>query len=291
MIFDKKEDIYIEDVVDEFGVKHVWDMIDKEFSVTTKKGTKVDIINKPKWGLTCYMDNSIQSCLKDEKIYHESLVHPAMTSVKGAERVCIIGGGEGATVREVLKFKSVIHVDMIEWDKEVVNLFMNEYPEWSDGAWNDSRLNIKYEDVFDYVTKFRPQNSDKYDVIIVDLFDPDDSNLNKWKVLLSNLPHWLSNKGSIVLYSGMRNILLNNEQTYMKIINITKSDNEWRNIPLDYYDLNTNIIPYKVYIPSFTGESTFILIKNKDSVIDFDKCSINTHINNNIWKSYITWNW
>ena len=72
--------MYSEEVKD-FGVTYVWhDAIIKE-SIITHRGTKVEMVERPNWGLACYMDNCIQSCLLDEKIYHEALVTPVMYSL------------------------------------------------------------------------------------------------------------------------------------------------------------------------------------------------------------------
>jgi spermidine synthase len=63
----------------------------------------------------------------------------------------IIGGGEGATAREVLKWPDVEQVDMYEWDKDVVSLFSTKYPQWAKGAWENPKLSIHYEDIFETI--------------------------------------------------------------------------------------------------------------------------------------------
>ncbi len=72
----------------------------------------------------------------DEVVYHESLVHPAMMAHEhGAERVAILGGGEGATLREVLKHSSVKEAVMIEIDAEVVSMCREHLPSMSNCSW------------------------------------------------------------------------------------------------------------------------------------------------------------
>ncbi|EEC49072.1 predicted protein, partial [Phaeodactylum tricornutum CCAP 1055/1] len=68
-----------------------------------------------------YLDNVVQSRLLGETAYHESLVHPAMFSHQNPRRVAIIGGGEGAALREVLKHRTVEMVTMLEIDEAMVN--------------------------------------------------------------------------------------------------------------------------------------------------------------------------
>jgi len=200
-------------------VTHVWHNSKIIESITTKRGTLIEMVERPIWGLTCYMNNSIQSCTFDEHIYHEALVKPVMSDK--VKNVLIIGGGEGATAREVLKWP-VECVDMYEWDEEVVQLFQ-KYPQWSKGSWDDKRLHIYYEDIFTAnITK-------KYDAIIVDLFEPNE----QWIQLMDRVQKW---SNTIVSYAGMR---------HSNFIYET-----WRGIKIDVP------ITYK-YIPSFLGESSF----------------------------------
>jgi len=280
---------YNEDNIDEFGVVHLWNDTDINDFIVTKRGTDVEFIRRPKWGLACYMDNSIQSCEIDEELYHESLVHPAMASCNTHKRVMIIGGGEGATAREVLKWSDVEHVDMFEWDEEVVQIFKTKYTQWAKGAWNDTRLKLHFVDIFEEI-KTTPL--EKYDVIIIDLFDPSEENLGKWQILLKSLHNWITKEGSIVIYSGMRNILEKKNQPYKQLINAIETTEYWRGIEIQEVNIDKQIIPYKVFIPSFSGESTFLLLKNKDSLMDFTTCnSLKSHLSNEVWNSYKTLNW
>lgn len=284
--------IYNEDNIQEFGVSHNWHNAIVKDSIETHRGTIVQIIERPKWGLACYMDNSIQSALIDERIYHESLVHPVMMSVKERKRVLIIGGGEGATAREVLKWPGVEEVVMYEWDKDVIQIFKEKYPEWSQGAWNDPRLKIRNEDIFKAI-KNHPSRVNKYDVIIIDLFEPCEENKEQWLTLIKSLHMWVSVNGSIVMYAGMRNIL-EKQQPYQKLIDMI----EYRELRPGHMIrdlcLSKDIIPYRVWIPSFSGESVFLLLKHHNIVEKFnfeEPKSLGSHITEDIWNSYKTLNW
>ena len=79
-----------------------------------------------------FLDGVIQSTLFGDAPYHESIVHPAMITHPNPKRVAIIGGGEGATLREVLKHYTVEEVVMIEIDEGVVKLSNEHLPEWQD---------------------------------------------------------------------------------------------------------------------------------------------------------------
>ena len=285
--------VYLEDNNEEFGVSHIWIDATVKDSVITHRGTRVDMIERPKWGLACYMDNSIQSALVDERIYHESLVHPAMMSVYNPTRVMIIGGGEGATAREVLKWPGVEQVDMYEWDCDVVQLFKEKYPQWAQGAWNDPRLRVHAVDIFEAI-KTPPSRYSTYDVIIVDLFEPTDENKDKWATLIKALRNWLSLDGSIVMYAGMRNILAP-QQPYNKLIDMIQfKEIAPGHLVRDYLYCDKSITPYRVHVPSFSGESMFLLLGGAYAPANpnFETTAkIGSHLTESVWNSYKTLNW
>ena len=262
---------YSENTWDEFGVEHRWKNAEQLDAVTTNRGTFLEMIYRPNWGIACYMDNAVQSCEVDESLYHESLVHPVMSS-RPAYRVMIIGGGEGATAREVLKWP-VKEVDMYEWDKGVVDLFKLKYPQWAKGAWDDKRLTLYHYDIFKMIS-VTPLH--QYDVIIIDLFDPDESNLPQWSMLLHHIKKWLSPHGRIVIYSGIRNVLVQ-KQGYHVL-------NDMISVELPELE----VTPYKVFIPSFSGESTFLLLAPPATEQNF---TMPSHLTSRIWESYKVFNW
>jgi len=140
-----------------------------------------------------FLDGVAQSGTDDEALYHESLVHPAMIAhPSGAKRVAILGGGEGATLREALKYKSVEEVVMIELDIGVVNACKDHMKQMADCSWtgdgksykscfDDPRTTLIPEDVVGWFDRTFSNNacgadvpdSAKFDVIILDLLDPE----------------------------------------------------------------------------------------------------------------------
>lgn len=111
--------------------------------------------------------------------YHESLVHPAMFAHPNPRLVAIIGGGEGATLREVLKHKSVEKAFMIEIDEQMVRVSREHLPGWSDcsnlvgsAAWcmDDPRADVRYENALTWFSDnyANTASSEKLDVIIMD---------------------------------------------------------------------------------------------------------------------------
>jgi len=285
-------DIYQEDNQKENGAIYHWKQANIQDSIETHRGTKVEMVYRPGWGISCFMDGVIQSSERDEYLYHESLVHPVMTTAHNRKRVMIIGGGEGATAREVLKWNDVDTIDMYEWDKDVVNLFRSQYPQWAKGAWKDPRLHVHYEDIFDAI-RYPPSSDERYDVIIIDLFDPSNDNILSWYDLFMKLDKWITKTGSIVVYTGIRN-MLERDRPVDKIIGMFQYYDTWQDMKIKLIPMNMTTTPYHVYIPTFMGEATFLLLQPKTiepNQSPFENSKITSHLTNEIWKSYQTWNW
>lgn len=225
-------------------------------SILTHRGTKVDMVEQVDGTIACYMDDEIQSSESDEALYHEALVVPVMKAAKKRERVMIVGGGEGATAREVLAYPDVQCVDMYEWDRDVVHLFQTKYPQWAKGAWEDPRLHLHYEDIFEAIRQ-PPAQEDRYDVMIIDLFDPSDDNILSWYDLLMNIHHWIKPEGCIVLYAGVHDT---GPSPSVRLTQILECQETWQDIQVKLVPLHKRIQTYEVYIPCFGGNSAFLLL-------------------------------
>jgi len=129
---------------------------------------KVEVIQSNHYGKCLILDGYMQSAQLDEFIYHENLVHPAMVTCPKPEKVVIIGGGEGATLYEVLRHKTVKKAWMIDIDKRVVQLCDKYMPEWHRGAFKDKRTTLLFQDG----RKFLEKSKGKFDVIIIDIPEP-----------------------------------------------------------------------------------------------------------------------
>jgi len=126
------------------------------------------IVDCGTYGKALVLDGKWQSCTGDEFLYHEPLVHPACVSHGAPRTVLILGGGEGATLREALRWKSVERVVMVDIDGEVVEACRQHLPEMHQGAFDDPRSEVVIGDALDYLDACPPE----WDVIISDLSDP-----------------------------------------------------------------------------------------------------------------------
>jgi len=128
----------------------------------------VAVLRIPIFGKVLVLDGDTQSSQADEKIYHEALVHPAMASVEDRSDILILGGGEGATLREVLRDPTVRRCTMVDIDGDVVELSKRYLPEWSNGAFEDPRARVMIGDAL----RFIKEDGGRYGVVISDLTEP-----------------------------------------------------------------------------------------------------------------------
>ncbi len=129
---------------------------------------EVQILETDAFGQMLVLDDICQSSSVDEFIYHETIVHPAMATVGDAKRVLVLGGAEGATLREVYRWPSVEQATMVDIDVELVALCREHLPAWSDGAFEDARTELALGDA----VAFLRATSEQFDVIIADMSDP-----------------------------------------------------------------------------------------------------------------------
>jgi spermidine synthase len=130
------------------------------------------------FGRCLILDGEIQSAQADEFIYHESLVQPAMALHPAPRDVLILGGGEGATAREVLRHRGVRRVTMVDIDEQIVKLCRRHLAAWHRGAFADARLRLRIDDA----QRFLGQTAERFDVIISDLPTPAHPRGALWKL-------------------------------------------------------------------------------------------------------------
>jgi len=124
------------------------------------------VFENPFFGKILVLDGVVQITERDEFFYHEMLTHVVMNAHPEPKNIVVIGGGDGGTVREVLKHKTVEKVYFIEIDEEVINVSKKFFPSVASGM-EDSRVEIKCMDGAEFV---KGRNAD-IDVVIVDSTD------------------------------------------------------------------------------------------------------------------------
>ena len=130
---------------------------------------KIEIFDTLTYGRVLALDGVIQVTEKDEYAYSEMLVHPAMQALsKKAKKILIIGGGDGAVAEEVLKYNYVRIIDLVDIDKEVVDLSKKYFKKINNNSLINKKLKLFYEDAFNFIDK----NKNSYDLVIADRPDP-----------------------------------------------------------------------------------------------------------------------
>merc|ERR1712137_155087 len=133
---------------------------------------RINVVDLTAFGRTLLLDEKMQSRACDEFIYHENLVHPSLLAHENPKKVLILGGGEGGTAREILRFKSVERCVMVDIDEVVVNTSKEFLVSYHRGVWNNSRLELIIGDAKAYLEN----TEEKFDVIVGDLADPVEDN-------------------------------------------------------------------------------------------------------------------
>ena len=140
------------------------------------------VLTKHRDDLRLFINGNVQFSTSDEYRYHEALVHPAMSKAAKKENVLILGGGDGLAAREVLKYPTIQKVTLVDLDRDILELCRDNR---TIAKVNQNSLsNPKMEIIVDDAYKFLTENTFKYDVILVDLPDPNNEVLNK---LYSNI--------------------------------------------------------------------------------------------------------
>ncbi len=212
---------------------------------------QVEIAETPLYGRMLLLDGKIQSAEYDEYIYHEALVHPAMLMFENPRSVLIVGGGEGATLREVFKYKTVEKLVMVDLDREVVGLCQQHMEKWHQGSFADERLELHFMDAREYLEN----SKEKFDIIISDVPEPVENGpalklfTKQYFELISKR---LNSNGFLVMQAGDFNLPF--LQAHALIFNTVRQV-----MPI--------VSSYHTTVPSFNSDWSFVMATTGDRCI------------------------
>ncbi|MBO2519220.1 MULTISPECIES: polyamine aminopropyltransferase [Limnochorda] len=129
------------------------------------------VLETEQYGRMLVLDGCIQTTEVDEPSYHEMLVHVPMATHPNPRRVAVVGGGDGGSIREMLKHPSVEEAVLIEIDAGVVEAAKRWLPSLSSGL-EDKRVQIVHTDGKEYMAKVAQGELPPFDVVVVDSTDP-----------------------------------------------------------------------------------------------------------------------
>ena len=141
--------------------------IEKQLYCEQSRYQRIDILETKEFGKILVLDGYLMLTEKDEFIYHEMITHVPMAVHPNVKNVLVIGAGDGGTIRELTRYSSIEHIDMIEIDEMVVSACKEFLPQTACKL-DDPRLSIVYTDGL----KFVRSQHECYDLIIVDSTDP-----------------------------------------------------------------------------------------------------------------------
>jgi spermidine synthase len=129
---------------------------------------QLEIVETEEFGKLMALDGKVMLTERDERFYHEMLVHPSLLAHPQPQRVLVVGGGDGGTIREVLQHPCIERVIWVEIDEEVVSASREYLPSLNTGVFTDDRVELHVgpgEQVVEQLQK-------EIDIIIVDSTDP-----------------------------------------------------------------------------------------------------------------------
>ncbi len=141
--------------------------VDRQLYSSQSEFQRIDIFSSKEFGRFLTLDGYMMLTQKDEFIYHEMMVHVPMAVHPEVRKALVIGGGDGGTARELIRYPAIEQIDVVEIDEEVVSACRQYLPQTACG-FDDERIHLFYEDGLKYVRRYE----DTYDLILVDSTDP-----------------------------------------------------------------------------------------------------------------------
>ena len=129
---------------------------------------KIEIYQTEAFGRILVLDGNIACAEEDEYVYHEMIAHVPIFAHNDPKNILVIGGGDGGTVRELLRHENIAHIDLVEIDKYVIKAAQEFLPTMASSLKN-KKVNIKVKDGIDFVKQCNPE---EYDIVIIDSDDP-----------------------------------------------------------------------------------------------------------------------
>ncbi|BEG75359.1 polyamine aminopropyltransferase [Achromobacter xylosoxidans] len=192
--------------------------------------------------LRLYINGNLQFSSRDEHRYHESLVIPGLQALPWARNVLVLGGGDGLAVREILKYKHVEHVTLVDLDPAMTGLFSRSEPltKLNQGSLTDPRVTVINDDA----GRWLESHAEVYDFIVVDFPDPSNFGLGRLY--------------SVPVYHLMARHLAENGYMVIQSTSPYFAPRSFWSVDATLKEAGLNTWPYHAYVPSF-GDWGFIL--------------------------------
>lgn len=205
------------------------------------------VLTRNKNDFRLYLNNNLQFSSADEYRYHEALIHPAFSMAKKIENVLILGGGDGLAAREILKYKEVKRITLVDLDAEMTRFFQNNETmnSFNQNSLNNPKVKIINQDAYIWVKNL----NQKYDIIVIDFPDPSNYSLGKLY--------------SLQFYRELQKITNPETKIVVQTTSPYFAPKSFWCIQKTLNQIFPNVTAYHNYVPSF-GEWGFCLVGNND---------------------------
>lgn len=192
-----------------------------------------------------YLNNNLQFSSLDEYRYHEALVHPVMSMAKKVDHVLVLGGGDGLAVREILKYKEVKDIALVDLDEGMTKLFKTNtiLTGFNHNSLNDPKVKVYNQDAFIWAKNFKK----KFDVVIIDFPDPSNYSLGKLY--------------SLNFYATIKDVLTSDAVIVVQTTSPYFAPKSFWCINKTLMQVFPQVDAYHAYVPSF-GEWGFSIAMN-----------------------------
>lgn len=141
--------------------------VDRQLFSEISEFQRVDVFDSAEFGRILVLDGRIMITERDEFIYHEMITHVPLCVNSDIKKVLLVGGGDGGSARELLKYDSIVKIDLVEVDETVIRACKRYIPQTA-ACLDNNRVEIFINDAL----KFIRRKTNEYDLIIVDSTDP-----------------------------------------------------------------------------------------------------------------------
>ncbi|MFD2212164.1 polyamine aminopropyltransferase [Metabacillus endolithicus] len=219
------------------------------------------ILTKEQGDLRLFLDGQLQFSSSDEYRYHETLVHPVVATASTKENVLILGGGDGLALRELQKYDEIKSMTLVDLDPRVVELAKTnrDVVNLNEQSFEDERVQVISEDAFQFL---KNNHHTFYDVILIDLPDPNNESLNKLYTL--------------EFYQLVRNRLAPGGSIMIQATSPTFATEVYWSINKTVQAANLHTENLHVDVPSF-GDWGFVLAKREE--VNLNETSITVETN------------
>ena len=159
----------------------------------------IEVHESPQFGKLFRLDGDYMTSEAEEFFYHEALIHPAAISHGNVRSALILGGGDGGSAEELLKYPSVERIVLAELDEAVIRISRQYLSKIHNGSLDDPRMEIRIGDGFAYVNESKEQ----FDLVLLDLTDPDTpASALYTSEFFQSVKRILAPGGAMVLHTG-----------------------------------------------------------------------------------------